>query len=188
MEIEDIHKNVKLLIEGTPYNVDDAEFMKPGKGRAIYRLKLRNLLDGSTADRTYHSGEKVEEAQTSNLEAQYLYAEGDHFVFMNTQTFEQLFIEEKLLGDKKEFLKEGMVVSILMLGEKPIDLTPPTFVELKVVESGVSTKGMTISPQMKSAVLETGLTIGVPAFIKEGDLLKIDTRTGTYVERVVTKK
>jgi elongation factor P len=188
MEIGDIHKNAKLLIEGIPYNVDEAEFMKPGKGRAIYRLKLRNLLDNSTADRTYHSGEKVEEAQTSNLEAQYLYKEGDNFVFMHTQTFEQLFVDGKLLGGKEEYLKEGAVVSILMLGEKPIDINPPTFVELKVVESAVSTKTGTISPQMKAATMETGLTIGVPSFIKEGDMLKIDTRTGTYVERVVTKK
>jgi elongation factor P len=188
MEIEDIRKNVKLLIDGIPYNVDEAEFMKPGKGRAIYRLKLRNLLDGSTADRTYHSGEKVEEAHTTNLEGQYLYKEGEHYVFMNTETFEQLFVDGKLLGNKKDFLKEGMVVSILMMGDRPIDIAPPTFVELKVVESGVATKTGTISPQTKAAVLETGYTIAVPAFVKEGDILKVDTRTGTYVERVGTKK
>jgi len=188
MEIEDIHKNVKVLIEGIPYNVDEAEFMKPGKGRAIYRLKLRNLLDGGTVDKTYHSGEKIDEAQTSNLTAQYLYQEGEHYVFMNTETFEQLFIDEQLLGDKKYYLKESTVVTILMLGEKPIDITPPTFIEVKVIESEVSTKTGTISPQMKAATLETGLTIGVPAFIKEGDILKVDTRTGTYVERITVKK
>ncbi len=188
MEIEDIHKNAKLLIDGIPYNVDEAEFMKPGKGRAIYRLKLRNLLDGSTADRTYHSGEKVEEAHTTNLEGQYLYQEDEHYVFMNTETFEQLFIDEKLLGNKKDFLKEGMVVAMLMMDEKPIDITLPTFVELRVVESGVATKTGTITPQTKSAVLETGYTIAVPAFVKEGDIIKVDTRTGAYVERVGTKK
>jgi elongation factor P len=188
MEIEDVHKNAKLLIEGIPYNVDEAEFMKPGKGRAIYRLKLRNMIDNSTLDRTYHSGEKVEDAQTSVLEAQYLYKEGDQYVFMHTQTFEQLYIGEALLGDKILYIKEGMVASVLMFGEKPIDINPPTFVELKVVESAVSTKTGTISPQMKAATLETGLSIGVPSFIKEGDMLKIDTRTGTYVERVVAKK
>jgi elongation factor P len=188
MEIEDIHKNSKLLIEGIPYNVDEAEFMKPGKGRAIYRLKLRNMIDNGTVDRTFHSGEKVEEAQTGVLDAQYLYKEGDQYVFMHTQTFEQMYIDEALLEGKIEYLKEGMVVSILMFGEKPIDVTPPTFVELKVVASEVSTKTGTISPQMKAATMETGLTIGVPSFIKEGDMLKIDTRTGSYVERVVTKK
>lgn len=188
MEIEDIHKNAKILIDGVPYNVDEAEFMKPGKGRAIYRLKLRNMIDNGTVDRTYHSGEKVEEAHTSVLEAQYLYEEGDQYVFMHTQTFEQLYIGESLLEGKKEYFKEGMVASILMFGEKPIDINPPTFVELKVVESAVSTKTGTISPQMKAATMETGLTMGVPSFIKEGDVLKIDTRTGSYVERVVTKK
>ena len=188
MEIGDIHKNAKLLIDGIPYNVNEAEFVKPGKGRAIYRLKLRNLIDGSTADRTYHSGEKVEEAHTTNLEEQYLYKEGEHYVFMNTETFEQLLIDEKLLGNKKDFLKEGMVVSILMMGDKPIDIAPPIFVELKVVESGVATKRGTITPQTKSAVLETGYTIAVPAFVKEGDIIKVDTRTGAYVERVGTKK
>ena len=188
MEIEDIHKNVKLLINGIPYNVDEADFMKPGKGRAIYRLKLRNLLDGSTIDRTYHSGEKVEEAQTTSIKAQYLYQEGDHYVFMNTETFEQNLVDEKHLGDKKDFMTEGTVVAMLMLGETPIDITLPTFVELKVVETGLATKAATITPQSKAAVLETGYTIAVPAFVKEGDVLKVDTRTGTYVERITTRK
>ena len=188
MEIEDIHKNAKLLIDGIPYNVDEAEFVKPGKGRAIYRLKLRNLLDGSIADRTYHSGGDVEEAHATNLNGQYLYKEGEHYVFMNTETFDQLFIDAKLLGNKKGFLKDGMVVSILMIDDKPIDVTPPTFVELQVVESGVTTKTGTITPQTKSAVLETGYTIAVPGFVKEGDVIKVDTRTGVYVERVDTKK
>ena len=188
MEIEDIHKNAKLLIDGIPYNVDEAEFVKPGKGRAIYRLKLRNLLDGSITDRTYHSGGNVEEAHATNLNGQYLYKEGEHYVFMNTETFEQLFVDEKLLRNNKGFLKEGMVVSILMINDKTIDITLPTFVELQVVESGVATKTGTITPQTKSAVLETGHTIAVPGFVKEGDVIKVDTRTGVYVERVDTKK
>ena len=188
MEIEDVHKNTKLLIDGVPYNVDEAEFMKPGKGRAIYRLKLRNLLDGATADRTYHSGDSVDEAHTESLEGQYLYREGEHYIFMNTSTFEQLFIVESQIGDKKEFLKEGMVVSILMMSDQPIDVAPPTFAELTVVESDVATKTGTISPQTKSVTLETGYVISVPAFIKEGDVIKVDTRTGTYVERISGKK
>jgi elongation factor P len=188
MKTEDIHKNVKLLIDSIPYNVEEVEFMKPGKGRAIYRLKLRNLVDGSTTDRTYHSGGNVEEAYATNLNGQYLYKEGEHYTFMNTETFDQLLIDEKLLGNKKNFLKEGMVVSILMINDKPIDITLPKFVELQIVESGVATKTATVTPQMKSAVLETGYTIAVPAFVKEGDIIKIDTRTGVYVERVDTKK
>ncbi len=187
MEIEDIHKNAKILIDGVPYNVDEAEFTKPGKGRAIYRLKLRNLMDGAVIERTYHSGEKVDEARVTFLEAQYLYQEGDHFVFMNTETFEQFFITDAQLGSKKGFLKEGMVVNMLMHGERPLDITLPTFVELKVVETGVSTKTATITPQSKTAVLETGATILVPSFVNEGDTLKVDTRTGIYVERLSKK-
>jgi len=188
IEISDVHKNSKLLIDSIPYNVEDADFMKPGKGRAIYRLKLRNLRDGSTLDRTFHSGDKVEEAPVTARENQYLYQEGDRYIFMTTDTFEQHFITEQQLGNKRHFLKEGMVVGTLMMGDEPIDITLPTFVELAVVQSEVTTKSATITPQMKPAVLETGFAIGVPTFVKEGDIIKVDTRTGTYVERVGTKK
>ena len=184
MEISDVHKNSKVIIDGTPYNVEEVDFVKPGKGRAIYRLKLRNLLDRSTADRTYHSGEKVEEAHTTNLEGQYLYREGEHYVFMNTETFEQHFVGKAQLGNKKDFLKEGMLVTMLMLGDRFIDITLPTFVELKVVKTEMATKTATITPQMKSASMETGYSIAVPTFINEGDIIKVDTRTGVYVERV----
>ncbi len=187
MNIEDVHKNSKLLIDSIPYNVDDADFMKPGKGHAIYRLKLRNLLDNSTLDRTYHSGDKVEEAVINNIEMQYLYEEADHYVFMDTTTFEQHFISKKLIGDKKYYLKEGTIVTVLMLEDKPIDFNPPTFVELKVTGSATTSKTDTITAQTKAVVLETGYTIGAPTFIKEGDILKVDTRTGTYVERVTRK-
>ena len=187
MDIADVHKNSKLLIEGIPFNVVEAEFVKPGKGRAIYRLRLKNLFDGNTLDRTFHSGEKVDEANISAEEKQYLYKEGDHYVFMSTDTFEQTFISEKQLGDKKSFLKEGDVVNVLMLNDRAIDVTINTFVELKVVRTEAASRTATITAQNKAAVMETGLTIDVPAFVKEGDILKIDTRTGTYVERVTGK-
>jgi len=188
MEISDVRKNTKLLIDGTLYGVEEAEFMKPGKGRSIYRLKLRNLRDGSTTERTYRSGEKVEEAHTISQDEQYLYREGDQYVFMNTETFDQHFIPEELIGDSKNFLKEGMVVVMLMMDDQPIDITLPITVELKVVESEIATKAATITPQSKTSVLETGYHIDTPAFIKEGDIIKVDTRNGTYVERVATAK
>jgi elongation factor P len=188
MDIEDVHKNVKIMIEGKPFNVDDVDFVKPGKGRAIYRLKLRNLRDGNTLDRTYHSSEKVDEISVGAHEEQYLYKENENFVFMNTETFEQRHIPESMLGNKSAFLKEGTIVTILMVGEEPLEVTLPTFVELKVTSSEMATKTATISPQNKGAVVETGATIGVPVFIKEGDMIKIDTRTGSYVERVTGKK
>jgi len=188
MEIEDVHKNTKLLIGGIPYNVVDAEFMKPGKGRAIYRLKLRNLLDGSMVDRTYHSSEKVEEANVTSQEYQFLYKESDHYVFMSTDNFEQHAISEERLGDKKRFLKEGTIVTTSMMGDTLLDVALPNFVELQVVERALTTKTATVTPQSKAAVLETSYTLEVPAFIKEGDIIKVDTRSGTYVERVGTRK
>lgn len=187
MEVEDIRKNAKILIDGIPYNVEENEFMKPGKGRAIYRLKLRNLLTGSTLDRTYHSGAHFEDAHTNVIEGQYLYKDNEHYIFMNTKTFDQLIIDEKILGNKKNFLKENIIVSIMLIDDKPNDVTLPNFVELKVFEVGVSTKTGTITPQMKSASLETGYVIGVPSFIKEGDIIMVDTRSGLYSERIDTK-
>jgi elongation factor P len=187
MDIEDVHKNSKLLIDGILYNVDSAEFVKPGKGRAIYRLKLRNLYDGGVIDRTFHSGEKVEETQIATYEGQYLYKEGEQYVFMNTKTFEQYFINENQLGDKKYFLKEGTVVTIQMMNDKPLDVIMPITVELEVVGSDMTTRKETITGQGKPAVLETGYTINVPTFVKEGDVIKVDTRTGTYLERATKK-
>jgi elongation factor P len=187
MDVADIHKNVKLLIDGVPYSVDDLEFTKPGKGRAIYRLKLRNLLDGSLTEKTYHSGEKADEAHTTYQQEQYLYKDGDHYIFMNTETFEQLFVTETQIGNKKDFLKEGILVDMLMFGDRPIDISLPNFIEFKVLESEVSIKAQTISPQLKAATIETGAVIGVPSFINEGDIIKVDTRTGTYVERINKK-
>jgi len=187
MDIADVHKNSKLLIDNVPYNVVDCDFVKPGKGRAIYKLRLKNLFDGSSQDRTYHSGEKVDEANVSAQEKQFLYKEGDHYVFMDTGTFEQTFITAEQIGDKKNFLKEGDVVTVLMLNDRAIDVTVSTFVNLKVVRTEAASRTATITAQNKGAVLETGLTIDVPAFVKEGDVLKIDTRTGTYVERLTGK-
>jgi elongation factor P len=188
MDISDVTKNSKLLINGIPYNVDEADFMKPGKGRAIYRFKLRNLIDSSTVDRTFHSGERVDEAHIEAEEQQYLYREGDQYLFMNTETFEQHTVTEKQLGNKKSFLKEGTIVTVLMMDGRPLDVILPNFVELKLTGSEAATRKETFSAQMKSAVLETGCTIEVPKFIKEGDIIKVDTRTGSYVERVNPKK
>ena len=187
MEIENVHKNSKLLIDGIPYNVVEAEFVKPGKGRAIYRLRLLNMRNNTTLDRTYHSGEKVDEVSVTTHEEQYLYEEHDQYVFMNSETFEQHFVPAHILGDKKYFLKEGAPFTMLMMEEEILDVSPPTFMELKVVESATAGKTDTITNQGKAAVMGTGLTIEVPIFIKKGDILKVDTRTKRYVERVNKK-
>ncbi len=184
MEISAVRKSTKLIIDGVLYNTEEVEFMKPGKGRSVYRLKLKNLRDGNTIERTYRSGEKVEDAQLNTQDAQYLYREGDHFVFMNSETFEQLLISEDMIGEKVGYLKEGTMVVLLMMGDEPIDVTLPTTVELEVVETEISTKTATITAQSKSSVMETGIKVDTPSFIKEGDIIKVDTRAGTYVERV----
>jgi elongation factor P len=188
MEISGVRRNSKLIIDGALYNVEEADFVKPGKGRSVYRLKLKNLRDGGVIDRTYRSGEKVEEASLDTQDEQYLYREGDQYVFMNTKNYEQHSIPEKLLGQRRYFLKEGMEVVMLMMGDEPIDVTLPITVDLKVTESEIATKTATITPQMKSSILETGYHIDTPSFIKAGDVIKVDTRSGNYVERVSTAK
>ena len=188
MEISAVRKNSKLIIDGALYNVEEAEFTKPGKGRAVYRLKLKNLRDGRVIDRTFRSGESVEEASLRTEEEQYLYHEGDQYIFMNSQTYEQHPLSEDMLGLKKNFLKEGMEVVMLMMGDEAIDIQLPITIDLKVIETEVSTKTATITPQMKSSIVETGYHVDTPTFIKVGDVVKIDTRTGNYVERVSTGK
>jgi elongation factor P len=188
MEISGVRRNSKLIIDGALYNVDEAEFTKPGKGRSVYRLRLKNLRDGSVIDRTYRSGEKVDEATMNTEEEQYLYREGDQYIFMNSKTYEQHGISADLLGIKKNFLKEGMAVVMLMMGDEPIDVNLPLNVEFKVIETEVSTKTATITPQLKNSIIETGYSVGTPSFIKVGDVIKIDTRNGNYVERVATGK
>jgi elongation factor P len=187
MDIEEVHKNSKLLINKIPYNVDNAEFVKPGKGCAIYRMRLKNLMDGRVLDVTYRSGDKVDEARITGEDMQYLYKESDNYVFMNTQTFEQHFITADQVGDKAQFLKEGMLVNVQLLDDIPLEITIHTFVELAVVETSASIKTATVTAQLKSAKLETGANVDVPSFIKEGDIIKIDTRTGAYVERINKK-
>lgn len=187
IEISEVSRNTKLLIDGVPFAVEDVNFVKPGKGRAIYRIKMRNLFDGVGREITYHSGDRVEEVSITAHDMQHLYEEGDHFVLMDTESYEQHHVSKNLLGNKAQFLKESMIVSAIMMGNRVIGIDMPKFVELRVVESAVSTRTDTVTAQMKAVKLETGATVNVPTFVKEGDTLKVDTRTGTYVERVTKK-
>lgn len=188
MDIANIHKNARLLIDGVPYNVDEADFLKPGKGRAVYRIKLRNMITDTSVERVYHSGDTVEEAPVSTAQMQYLYKEDDRYIFMDKQTFEQYFLNAKQMGSKINLLKEGTTVEAIVMKDTLLGISLPNFIEMKVIKSEAVTKKETVSPQAKVVVLETGATIAVPSFIKEGDILKIDTRTGIYVERVSSGK
>jgi elongation factor P len=187
VNVEEVTKNTKILIDRTPFSVEGVEFVKPGKGRAIYKYRLRNLFSGNVLDITMHSGEKVEETSVTMHEMQYLFKENDSYIFMDSSSFEQMPMTAQQVGDKGGYLKEGTPVVVMMWEGRPIDLQMPKVVELKVVETSASLKGATITAQNKEGKLETGMIVGVPAFIKEGDIIKIDTRNGTYIERVGAK-
>lgn len=179
----DLRKGLKLEIDGEPYLVVDFEFSKPGKGQALYRCRLRNMITGNQFDRTYRSGDKFNAADMEEQEYQFLY-KSDQYHFMNTANYEQIELSEEAVGDAANFLTENLVVSMLLFQGRPIGISLPNFVELKVTQADPGIKGDTAAGATKPATLETGFVIQVPLFIEEGEVLKIDTRTGTYVERV----
>ena len=184
MNVEEVTKNTKILIDRTPFSVESVEFVKPGKGRAIYKYRLRNLLSGNVLDVTMHSGEKVEETSVTMHEMQFLFKENESYIFMDSTSFEQMPMTQAQISDKGGFLKEGTPVVVMMWEGRPIDLQLPKVVELKVLETSASLKGATITAQLKEGKLETGMVIGVPALVKDGDVIKVDTRNGNYIERV----
>ncbi|MBA2883243.1 elongation factor P [Desulfosalsimonas propionicica] len=183
-ESGDLRKGLKIEIDGDPYEIVDFEFVKPGKGQALYKCKLKNMITGVQFDKTYRSGEKINKADLEEQEMEYLYTDGDHYHFMNTSTFEQDSMSAEQLGDSVKFLKENTVCDVLFFQGRPIGLSLPNFIELRVVRSDPWVKGDTASGSYKPAELETGLTVQVPPFVEEGQKLRIDTRTGQYVERV----
>ncbi len=180
----DLRKGLKIEIDGEPYIIVDFEFSKPGKGQALYRCRLKNMITGSQFDRTYRSGDKFQVADLEEQDMQFLYKQGDSYHFMNTTSYEQIELSAAQTGDATHFLIENLVVSMLLFQGRPIGISLPNFVELKVVRSDPGIKGDTAAGATKPATLETGYIIQVPLFIEEGEILKIDTRTGTYVERV----
>ena len=184
LESGDLKKGVKIEIDGEPYILVQFEFVKPGKCQALYKCKLKNMVTGAQFDRTFRSGEKFKQPDLEEQEMEYLYAEGDQFCFMNMTTYVQEFLTEEQLGEAKDFLKENTVCNILLFEGRPIGITLPIFINLKVEETEPWAKGDTASGDSKPATLETGYVLQVPPFIGKGELLKIDTRTGAYVERV----
>ncbi len=181
----DLRKGLKLEIDGEPYLIVDFEFTKPGKGQALYRCRLKNLITGIQFDRTYRSGDRFLEADIEEKEVEYLYKEGNRYHFMVTSTYEQIEMNGEQLGDAVHYLTENIRVNTLFFKERPIGISLPNFVQLKVVRAEPGVKGDTASGATKPVELETGYEVQVPLFIEEGDVLKIDTRTGSYVERVL---
>jgi elongation factor P len=180
----DLRKGLKLEIDGDPYIVIDFQFSKPGKGQALYRCRLRNMITGTQFDRTYRSGDKFTGADLQEQEMEFLYKEGSQYCFMNTASYEQVYLSEQQVGDAVNYLTENLTVDMLFFQGRPIGITLPNFVELKVTRAEPGIKGDTASGSTKPVTMETGFVIQVPLFIEEGEVLKLDTRTGGYVERV----
>lgn len=182
--MNDVKNGMKILVNNEPSVITDTEYVKPGKGQAFTRTKLRNMITGNVLERTFKSGEKLQKADLEVRQMTFLYPEGDRYVFMDTESYEQTYLDAESLGDGRYYLQDNMQVEVLLWNEKPIGVTPPTHVELKVRETEPGFKGDTSSNTLKPATLETGVQVMVPLFINEGDVLRVDTRTGEYVERV----
>lgn len=180
----DFRNGLRIQIEGEPYEIIEFQHVKPGKGGAFVRTRLRNLKTGNVNEKTFRSGERFEEPPVEDQEMQFLYAQGQEYYFMNTQTYEQVSITADHLGDARDFLKENMVVKIMFYQGKPLGVQLPVFVELRIVETAPGVRGDTATGGTKPATLETGAVIKVPFHIQQGEVVRIDTRTRAYVERV----
>ncbi len=184
IELNDIKKNSKILIEADPFTVVEFEHVKPGKGTAFTRCRLRNLRTGQLLERTFKSGERFDEPNLDNREMQYLYTDGELYTFMDNTTYDQLNLTGQLLGEQAKYLTENLVVTVLFFNEKPISIDLPIFVVLPITYCEPGFKGDTATGSNKPATLQGGHIVHVPLHMKEGDMLKIDTRTGDYVEKV----
>ncbi|MGI8549462.1 MAG: elongation factor P [Dehalococcoidia bacterium] len=180
----DLRKGITIDLDGTLYNVIDYQHIKMGRGSAQVRLKLRDVRQGHTIDRTFQAGEKFARARLDRHAMQFLYEEGGLYYFMNTDTYDQTPLNQDQVGDALSYLKENATCDLLTYGDEPIGIELPTTVDLKVTSSEPGFKGDTTSGASKPATVETGLKVQVPLFIEEGNVLKIDTRTGQYIERV----
>jgi elongation factor P len=179
----EIRGGMKLLIDGEPFAVIDNEFVKPGKGQAFNRIKIRNLKTGRTIERTWRSGESIEAADVQDVEMQYLYQDGDFWHFMVPENFEQYTADKSSVGENAQWLKDGVICIVTLWNGAPLVVTPPPHIDLKVIETDPGLRGDTATGGQKPAKLETGAVVRVPLFINEGEVLRIDTRTGEYVSR-----
>ncbi len=180
----EFRKGLKVQMEGDPYIMIECQFVKPGKGQALYKCKLRNLLRGTVLERTWKSGDSIESADISEIQAQFLYQQGDTFFFMCNETFEQYELDKAVVDDAWKFLKDGMICDVMLYNNNPIGITPPNHVVLEVVQADPAVRGNTATNVTKPATLETGAEIIVPNFVEAGEKIRVDTRTGEYIERV----
>jgi len=174
---------LKVMVDGSPCNIVDCEFVKPGKGQAFTRIKIRNLKTGRVVERTYKTGETLESADVADVEMQYLYSDGEQWHFMVPETFEQYAVGADTLTDTAQWLKEQDLCVVTLWNNEPIQVLPPTFVVLAITETDPGLKGDTSGGGGKPATLETGAVVRVPLFVQTGELVKVDTRKGEYVSR-----
>lgn len=175
---------MKVEVEGEPYTIVNNEFVKPGKGKPFNRVKLKHLTSGRVIERTFKSGDRIDLADVEDKKMRMLYKEGSEVVFMDDQTFDQINIPMSVLGDKSLWLMEEVLYDIVFYKGLPVDFNPPTFMEMKIVETAPGLRGDTSGRVLKPAIVESGAKIQVPIFVNEGDKIKIDTRTSEYVSRV----
>lgn len=175
---------LKVMLDGDPCSIINNEFVKPGKGQAFNRVKLRNLKTGRVLEKTFKSGESLEAADVVEMDMQYLYNDGSHWHFMDPKSFEQITAGGAAVGDSKQWLKEQDTCIVTLYNGAPLSIEAPTFVTLKITNTDPGLKGDTAQGGSKPATLETGSVVRVPLFVNEGEIIKIDTRTGEYVSRV----
>ena len=180
----DLRKGLKIQIDNAPYVIIDFQFSKPGKGQALYRCKLKNMINGVIIDRTYRSVDTFTPANLNERKMQFLYSQDNQYYFMDVENYEQSFLTEDQVGDAANYLIDNLEVFILFFDDKPIGITLPNFVDLLVTQADPWAKGDSVSGDSKPVTLETGYTLRVPPFIEEGIKITIDTRTGEYVTRV----
>lgn len=180
----EFRSGLKIILDGDPYNIVENEFVKPGKGQAFNRVRVKNLKTGRVVDKTFKSGESVEAADVMEVELQYLYNDGELWHFMDTKSFEQYELSNAIVSDTAKWLKEQDACTVTLWNESPLLVSPPNFVNLRVVETDPGLKGDTSGGGNKPATLETGAVVKVPLFIQIDEVIKVDTRTGEYSSRV----
>ncbi len=180
----DFRRGLKVQIDGDPYLMIECLFVKPGKGNALYKCKMRNLLKGTTLDRTYKGGDSLESADISEFDAQFLYRQGEMFMFMDNVTYDQYELTMEQVDETWKWLKEGTICSMMLFNETPIAVTAPNHVVLQIEYCEPAVRGNTATNLTKPVKLETGAEIMCPAFVELGEKIRVDTRTGEYIERV----
>jgi len=174
---------LKIMLDGDPYSIIENEFVKPGKGQAFNRVRVKNLKTGRVVERTFKSGDSVEAADVMDTELQYLYYDGEQWHFMHPESFEQLTADETVVGDAAKWIKEQDMCPVTLWNGQPLSVEPPNFVVLEITETDPGLKGDTSGGGGKPATLETGAVVNVPLFVQTGELIRVDTRTGSYVSR-----